>query len=170
MNQARNFEDVFVNVIASDHCLYKKRRLIVVPTWLVASSSTDLGGARFAHVKEEAWQSFGRRGNHLVGVCLNSSHSAKIKSMKISSGVSVGNLAKFCTSENFPLYNIKWSNFGSLWFHVLAVQLHAGEAAQHYSKSCYLASFHCLHVMSEILYFNYNISEIRYTNVLSLLW
>ena len=72
MNQARNFEDVFVNVIASDHCFYKKRRLIiVVPTWLVASSSTDLGGARFAHVKEEAWQSFDRCVLEQLAFCKN---------------------------------------------------------------------------------------------------
>ena len=104
MNQARNFEDVFVNVIASDHCLTRKEdSVIVVATWLVASSSsasiltaTDLGGARFAHVK--------RRGNHLVRVRLNGLHSAKIKSMKISSGGSGGILVKFCTSENFLLY------------------------------------------------------------------
>ena len=51
------------------------------------------------------------RGNDLVGVCLNGSHSAEIKSVKISSGGSGGILAKFCTSENFPLYSIKLASF-----------------------------------------------------------
>ena len=79
MNQARNFEDVFVNVIASDHCLTRKEdSVIVVATWLVASSSsasiltvTDLGGARFAHVKEEAWQSFGKGALERLAFCKN---------------------------------------------------------------------------------------------------
>ena len=56
---------VLVNVKTSDHCLYKKGRLcrnlalcfVVVNVDLTV---TDLGGARFARVKEEAWQSFGR--------------------------------------------------------------------------------------------------------------
>ena len=39
------------------------------------------------------------RGNHLVGVCLNGSHSAEIKSVKISSGGSGGILAKFAPAK-----------------------------------------------------------------------
>ena len=54
-------EDVLVNVIACDHCLYKKGRLRhccsnLALHFVIVDIDTDLGSARFACVKEEVWQ------------------------------------------------------------------------------------------------------------------
>ena len=92
---------LLINMIESDHCLYKERKtlsMLNVVTWLFASSltltMTDLGGARFACVKEEVWLGVA----WTAGIHKNEKH-------KISSGRSRGISAKVCTSEN-TLYSI----------------------------------------------------------------
>ena len=67
MNKAGNFLNVLVNMMVNASTR-QEDSVIVVATWLFASSSstlsistvTDLGDARIACVKEEPWQSFGR--------------------------------------------------------------------------------------------------------------
>ena len=73
---------------------------IVVATWLFALSTSILTvtvTVPGSHVLRK------RHGNHLLRYGLNASHSTKIKTLKISSGGSVGISMKFCTSKIFLL-------------------------------------------------------------------
>ena len=50
-----------------------------------------------------------------AAVCIQYGEGAKIKTMIISSEGLTCNSAKFCTSENFPLYSTKTSEKLGIW-------------------------------------------------------